>query len=277
MKIQLICEKCGKLFEKFPSEIKGSKHYYCCRKCANDSKKNKPSWNKGLTKNTDKRVAKYAKTKEGIKFSDNHKKALSEVKKGKVSPRKGKKLNNETKLKISISKKGTIPWIKGKHHTKETIEKLKKIKTGKKYSLEQRVEMTKKRLETRKKNGTMTYSKPEHQINQLLKEKFEDVICQYKSEKYPFNCDFYIPSRDLYIEFQGHWTHGNHPFSESVEDLETLNKWKIRSSNSNAYLHGIDVWTKRDPLKRKIAKENNLNWLEFFTIEEFLIWFSTIV
>ena len=42
MKIQLICEKCGKLFEKFPSEIKGNKHYYCCRKCANDSKKNKP-------------------------------------------------------------------------------------------------------------------------------------------------------------------------------------------------------------------------------------------
>ena len=42
------------------------------------------------------------------------------------------------------------------------------------------------------------------------------------------------------------------------------------------YKDAIKVWTIRDPLKRKIAKENNLNWLEFFSIDDFNIWFQSI-
>lgn len=39
----------------------------------------------------------------------------------------------------------------------------------------------------------------------------ENIIRQYKSEVYPFHCDFYIQSDDLYIEYQGSWTHAVSP------------------------------------------------------------------
>lgn len=48
----------------------------------------------------------------------------------------------------------------------------------------------------------------------MLKEKFNNVKRNYKSELYPFHCDFYIPEKDLYIEYQGHPGHGNEPFDE---------------------------------------------------------------
>ena len=129
---------------------------------------------------------------------------------------------------------------------------------------------------TKRKNGTFNTSKPEQEIKRLLEEKFPNVQYQYKSEKYPFNCDFYIPELDLYIEFQGTWTHGKHPFSESVEDLETLDKWKTESITSEFYKSAIEVWTIKDVEKRKIALQNNINWLEFFALEDFMNWYNSI-
>ena len=36
----------------------------------------------------------------------------------------------------------------------------------------------------------------------------------------------------------------------------------------------IYVWSNLDTRKREIAKENNLNYLEFFNKEEFMNWFN---
>ena len=36
------------------------------------------------------------------------------------------------------------------------------------------------------------------------------------------------------------------------------------------YLSFLRTWTVKDPLKRHIVKENNLNWLEFFNMNDFL-------
>ena len=180
-----------------------------------------------------------------------------------------------------------------KRKTKETLEQycvtnvfqLKEVKDKikrtnlERYGVEhnmQNKEVRNKVDITKHKNGTFNTSKPEQEIKRLLEEKFSDVKYQYKSEKYPFNCDFYIPELDLYIEFQGTWTHGKHPFSESVEDLETLDKWKTESITSEFYKNAIEVWTIKDVEKRKIALQNNINWLEFFTIDEFLEWYNSI-
>lgn len=92
---------------------------------------------------------------------------------------------------------------------------------------------------------------------------------------YPFPCDFYISELDLYIEYQGFWTHGKHPFNiNDQEDKLKLLEWK--NKNTKMYNCAINTWTIRDPLKRKTAKENNLNWVEFFTVEEFNEWFESI-
>lgn len=180
-----------------------------------------------------------------------------------------------------------------KRKTKETLEQygvtnvfqLKEVKDkikqtnleryGVEYNMQNK-EVRNKVDITKRKNGTFNTSKPEQEIKRLLEEKFPNVQYQYKSEKYPFNCDFYIPELDLYIEFQGTWTHGKHPFSESVEDLETLDKWKTESITSEFYKSAIEVWTVKDVEKRKIALQNNINWLEFFALEDFMNWYNSI-
>lgn len=88
-------------------------------------------------------------------------------------------------------------------------------------------------------------------------------------------CDFYIPEKDLFIEYQGHWTHGKHPFDKDcLEDKLIIESWK--SKNTKYYNLAINTWTIRDFLKRKTAKENNLNWVEFFTFAEFIEWYKNL-
>ena len=78
--------------------------------------------------------------------------------------------------------------------------------------------------------------------------------------------------------------HGRHPFDiGSNYDLQTMNLWLRRSQEINifgqkkrAYKGFLTTWIKRDPLKRKTAKENKLNWFEFFTLEEFDEWFDKL-
>lgn len=132
-------------------------------------------------------------------------------------------------------------------------------------------EIIDKIFETRNKNYNLYMPPTEKQIEQLLKEKFPEVKCQYKEERYPYSCDFYIPSEDLFIEYQGSWTHGCKPFEGTSEDLEKLNLWKTK--DSDYYKRAIEVWTKRDCEKRETARKNKLNWLEFFNMEDFMGWY----
>ena len=51
------------------------------------------------------------------------------------------------------------------------------------------------------------------------------------------------------------------PFDENdPKDIEKLNLWK--SKNTRYLYNAINVWTIRDPMKVKLAKESNLN-IEF--------------
>lgn len=80
--------------------------------------------------------------------------------------------------------------------------------------------------ETKRKNKTFNTSKKETELYNILCSKFgkEDVMCQYSDNRYPYRCDFYIKSKDLFIELNAHWTHGDHPFDISNnDDLKKLN------------------------------------------------------
>ena len=132
-----------------------------------------------------------------------------------------------------------------------------------------------KEYKTKKKNNSFNKSTPEEKIYQMLCEKFDKIERQYKTEKYPFYCDFYIEKLDLYIEYQGHWTHGQEPYyNKKAEHLALLEKWKQK--NNKFYNLAINIWTKIDPKKREIAKNNNLNWIEFFNMKEFNFWYNNI-
>lgn len=78
-------------------------------------------------------------------------------------------------------------------------------------------------------------------------------------------CDFYIASWDLFIELNAHWTHGGHWFdATNDDDLRRLQIW--RSKKSTYYESAIHIWTERDPLKRKVAVLNGLNYLVFWDV-----------
>ena len=129
--------------------------------------------------------------------------------------------------------------------------------------------------EVKKKNHTFNTSKIEIDTYNLLKEKYPDVIYQYKDkQRYPFICDFYIPSLDLFIECNYHWTHGGKPYEGTINDNNKLQEWK--NKNTKYYDNAINCWTIRDVNKRKIAKQNKLNYLEVWNINEIKIIFNKI-
>lgn len=119
-------------------------------------------------------------------------------------------------------------------------------------------ESIKKANLTRIANGTTKQSKSENDFyHKLLILGFDkdDIIHHYMSDKYPFNCDFYIKSKDLYIEYQGHFTHGFEPFDENNEEhIEYLAAMQDAGKD-------MSTWFKRDPKKLEIAKRNKVNLL----------------
>ena len=124
-----------------------------------------------------------------------------------------------------------------------------------------------KEYKTKKKNNSFNISNPEKNMYADLCNKYgvDNVETQYMDKRYPFACDFYIPSEDLFIEYNGTWTHGGHPFDETnLDDVHQLDIWKEKAKTSKYYRNAIYTWTKLDVRKQQIAKENNLNYLTIY-------------
>lgn len=130
-----------------------------------------------------------------------------------------------------------------------------------------------KQYKTKSINKTFNTSKPEELLFNKLQSKFPDVIHHYSTDsRYPFECDFYIPSKDLFIELHFHWTHGKEPFNIlNKNHIKILNNWK--NKNTKFYKIAIEVWTKRDILKLKTFNNNKLNYKVFYNEDEFYEWF----
>lgn len=129
--------------------------------------------------------------------------------------------------------------------------------------------------ETKRANGTFNTSEDEEQAYHMLVEKFgyTDVFRQHKTKEYPFPCDFYIKSLNLYLEYQGSWVHGGEIYNPSkIEHQKEVNRWQ--SKGTEYFDYAIKVWTERDPEKRRVAKENHLSWIEFFNLEDLEQWLS---
>lgn len=120
------------------------------------------------------------------------------------------------------------------------------------------------RISKKNHNTTNTSSLEEYFCNYL---KSNNIIFerQYKCERYPFLCDFYLPNCDTFIEIQGNWTHGFHPFNVSnKDDIRRLNYLKEKAKHSKYYLSAIKIWTIKDVEKRTTAQNNNIKLIEIF-------------
>lgn len=186
--------------------------------------------------------------------------------------------NEEVKNKMkktNLIRYGSTCTLASEEINQKIIEKYSQEQDKNVTHFSQLSSVRKKVVDAKRKNGTFNTSKSEQEVKKMLEERFSDVKCQYWSERYPFSCDFYIPLFDLYIEYQGTWTHGKRPFDESDEFcLKELEFWKEKAKTSKFYQNAIEVWTKTDPLKRRTAKQNKLNWIEFFNMQEFTQWIS---
>ena len=116
-------------------------------------------------------------------------------------------------------------------------------------------------------DGTKRYadSYEEKLIFTAIHSKYPDVIIHHRDEKYPWVCDFYIPSTQTYIEYQGTWKHGFEPFDEcNSKHIEKLALWKSKMKEHNNYKAAVETWSIKDPKKRLVAKQNNVKLVEIW-------------
>ena len=119
---------------------------------------------------------------------------------------------------------------------------------------------------TKKMNNSFHTSKPEDRTYNFLLTLYDanNIERQYRSDKYPFNCDFYIKSKDIYIECNFSWTHGGHWFDpDNKDDQEKLKKW--RDKGTKYYDIAIKTWAERDVKKRQCAINEQLRYVVIWT------------
>lgn len=118
--------------------------------------------------------------------------------------------------------------------------------------------------------GNDNGSSCEDYFENALKELNISYKKQYKESRYPFLCDFYLIDFDIFIELNIYWSHNTHFFDETnLDDLSVLNKWTKKAEEGHKqYKNAIEVWTKKDIIKRDTAIKNKLNYVVLWTIDD---------
>ena len=254
------CKICGNNVSFETRKCKWGYHIYCSGNCAMHDE------------NVKQQVYKTKELLYGDKNYNNKEKLIETL---------SKRTDEEKREIFEKSKQTRLLKNDGKYFSDESILKIKenifnkygvdsfsKTQIFRELISDQQTIIQNKQYKTKKKNHSFNSSKIEKELEEYFIENCINYISQYKSDEYPFTCDFYFPDNNYYIEIQGNWTHGYHPFdSNNIEDIEILNKWKFKSENSDFYKKAIYVWTEHDVKKRNIAKENKLNYLEIFSCD----------
>ena len=220
------------------------------------------AWDRGLTKDTNPRVQyNYERTVEGMieKYGVPNPSMRTDVE--HIAWNKGLTKETDDRMKkASDNHVGVTAWNKGL--TEDTDQRMKRCADS------GRSETCKKlRYLTRKKNCTFNSSSQEEKYYKELYNIFgdDDVMSQHTDGRYPFNCDFYIKSLDLFIELNLHWTHGGRPFDPNDEEcLRKLAIWQEKAKTSKYFVNAIKVWTVRDVEKVDTAHRNNLNLIVLY-------------
>lgn len=205
------------------------------------------------------------KTNKGMKYSDQARENMSKSKKEFLQTHPDYKNQN-------LFEKGRTPWNKGVPMSDQAKKKLSAARTGLHLSPQMLEQKKKKQHQTKTRNQSWNISQPEESAYKILCDRYgtDDVVRQYRHDiRYPFNCDFYVKSEDMFIECNFHWTHGGHFFDETnQEDIKKLQVWQERSKYSQFYKLAINVWTKSDKKKKEIAEKYHLNYKALYKKED---------
>lgn len=221
-------------------------------------KRTKPAWNKGLTKEDPRVAINHAHKEEtnlkryGVTNVLRSKEVLEKVSEDRASGELARRAAETKKQRYGDAHYNNM---EKNHQTKEA-----------RYGDPNYNNMD-KMLQTKRVNNSFNTSKPEEQLYEKLLQVYseKDIIRQYKESRYPYNCDFYIKSKDLFIELNYHQSHGDHPYDpENAADQKLIAFWRSKQNTEgpqNQYWLYEKVFTRTDPEKLKCAKDNKLNYL----------------
>lgn len=204
---------------------------------------------------------------------------------GEISPRRFERISmcslnspctvnkKVQKFKETVSKSGL--------HQSEYWKSLRR-KIAKDYYINESPEVLDERNKRRKQtlkdnhNKRSTYNfKPTQDeliVLSLLKSKFSDVKQNWKTQDYPYYCDFYIGDINTYIELHFGVFHYFEPFRGTSKQLKSLEV--LKEKNTEFWDRVIYIWTESDVEKRNVAIKNKLNYFTFYNMEEFNNWFA---
>ena len=140
---------------------------------------------------------------------------------------------------------------------------------------EEKDEFYHKIREIKRTHGTLKTSKPEEDFYNWLLTLFKesDIYRNYSDDsRYSFMCDFYIKSKDMFIELNLYWVHGFHWFNiNDKNDTKILNKWKEKAKQGHKqYKAAVKVWSISDLAKKNTAEKNNLNYIVLWNNEDII-------
>ena len=135
-------------------------------------------------------------------------------------------------------------------------------------------DVQRKGIETKIQNGVFDSphsSNIERRLEKILKRRFDVVVSHYRDVRYSresgyqFECDFYIPSIDLFIELNAHPTHGKHPYNHS--NPVDVSRAKVLQESTRSWDNvEYETWVVRDTEKYICAKSNGLNYIVLYPL-----------
>jgi very-short-patch-repair endonuclease len=219
----------------------------------------KPIWNKGLTKETDKRVAKYIEKRSK---NENWKKAISETHKKlgtKPSSRKGFHHTEEVKRKCGIKPPDFSERMKLSYQNKPQLRELRRQQNPWSFHTNQKeVELHKQRI----KEARLKQVIPEQNtsIERFIHSVLTKANIEFQAHVpiYPYQVDVLIrPS--LVIEGKGCYWHGCKECGYYSEEITKYDQKRERYLTSLGY-KVLSIWEHEIRNNPEIVKNKILAW-----------------
>jgi len=255
---QKMSESQKKRFEKEIVWNKGKTASEETKRKLSESHKGQVAWNKGLTKETDKRIKELSEKHKRILIEINTGRKVSEESKREISKsNKGRKRSEESKGKMSKSQKKL--WANPKHKKRmselakryfaEHPEAIKRMSEFAKnmMSIPENRERVRQYILKQYDSGSFPKqvdTKPERQIKEeLIKRGYVEginFVHQYKFMD-KFMCDFCFPNKKVIVEVDGDFWHAN---PKRYPERSKMHKHQIKGINrdksKNAYIGKVD-------------------------------------
>lgn len=130
------------------------------------------------------------------------------------------------------------------------------------------------------KDSGYNISKDEEYIYDKLKEKYPNIQKSVTDDRFVnpethrhFQIDFYDPDSDTAFNLNKHIKHGRRKYNPEDPNCQSDVKW-LESKDGEFYAKILHTWRDLDPLKREVAKQNGLKFIEWFNMDEFNKWYE---